>query len=178
MNFESAFEKYKNGTATEEEMAFVENEIAKARKLQEVMDEMDAKRVVEPAKSQDVKKMLNQVKKKSGIRTALISLAVVAIVFVLAITSLFIYANVTASGRAAYNREACIEAAKQSVIEHSGGTVEELFVPGAEKELIFEYGRLSSAIYVYEIEVRSGYMEYDIMVNSTNGRATIVDIGD
>ena len=38
MSFEKIYEKYTLGTATEEEKKFVEEEIAKARKLSEIID--------------------------------------------------------------------------------------------------------------------------------------------
>ena len=39
MNFEELYEKYINGTATEEERAYVEAEIQKARRLTQLIDE-------------------------------------------------------------------------------------------------------------------------------------------
>ena len=38
MSFEKLYEKYRNGTASEEEIAYVEEEIAKARKLGEILE--------------------------------------------------------------------------------------------------------------------------------------------
>ncbi len=178
MNFEKAFENYKNGIATAEEKAFVESEIAKARKINEVIDEMDAKHVVEPAESQVIKKAINKMKKKTGILIAVISLIVVLAVAIVAVGSTFIYVNVTASGKAVYTKEQCIEAAKQIVTAHTGDASGEVRVYDLEKDLRFEYGKLSSAMYVYEIEVGSGYMEYDVVVDSVTGKAVITDIGD
>ncbi len=116
-------------------------------------------------------------KKKSSIKIAVISVAVVAAVILILAGSLFAYVNINASQKAVYNREACIEAAKQSVIEKSD-SADGLFVTGVDRELVFEYGKLSSGIYTYEIEIRSGYLEYDVIVDSVSGKATIVDIGD
>lgn len=178
MNFEKAFENYKNGTATEEERAFVESEIAKARKINEAIEEMDAKRAIESAESQDVKKAIHQMKKKSGIRTAVISFIVVLAVAIVTVGSLFIYVNATASGKAAYSKEQCIEAAKLVVAEHIGDSSKEIRVYDVERDLRFEYGKLSSAMYVYEIEIGSGYTEYEVVVDSATGEARIVDIGD
>ncbi len=178
MNFEKAFENYKNGTATNEERAFVENEIAKARKINEAIEEMDSKRVVEQAESKDVKKAISTMKRRTGIRIAIISFVVVLAVILVAVASLFIYTTATASGRAAYSREQCVEAAKLAVIERIGEPSAEVRMRDIEKDLRFEYGKLSSAMYVYEIEIVSGYMEYDVVVDSMTGKAVIVDIGD
>lgn len=38
MSFETLYEKYMNGTASEEERVYVEEEIAKARKLGEILE--------------------------------------------------------------------------------------------------------------------------------------------
>ncbi len=176
MNFEKAFENYKNGTATVEERAFVESEIAKARKINEVIEEMDTKRVVNQAESKDVKKAINKMKIKTGIRIAVISVIVVMVMSILAAASVGIYTGTTASGKAAYTREECINAAKQAVIEHSGDPSASLRVADVDKDMRFEYGKLSSAMYVYEIEILSGYREYDIVVDSVTGKVLIVDV--
>ncbi len=179
MNFEVVFEKYRNGTATEEEKAYVEAEIAKARRLNEVINEMEAGRAVKPAAAPDVKKAMNKAKKKNAIRIAVISFVVVFAVALAAVGSLLIYVNTTAAGKAAYTKTECIEAAKASVLERLDDTSKEMVVTDVEKDLRYEqYGKLSSAVYMYEIEIRVGYWEYEVLVDSATGQATVTDIGD
>ncbi len=177
MNFEKAFENYKNGTATEEERAYVENEIAKARKINEAIEAMDSKRVVEKAESDDVKKAIKKMKVKTAVRIAIISAIVVVALALIASISAVIYVNSTASGKAEFTKSECIEAAKQVVSETAGASAE-LRVRDVERDIRFEYGKPSSAKYYYEIEIAVGYMEYEVLVDSITGKAVIVDIGD
>ncbi len=178
MNFEKAFENYKNGTATEEERAYVENEIAKARRINEAIEEMDSKRVVEKAESHDVKKAIKKMKIKTGVRIAVISFIVVLAVALIATVSTVIYVNSSASGKAAFTKTECIEAAKEAVLDKIGDPNAEMRMRDVERDIRFEYGKLSSATFVYEIEIASGYLEYEVVVDSVTGKAVIVDIGD
>ncbi len=179
MNFEVVFEKYKNGTATEEERAYVEAEIAKARKLNEVIGEMDARRVVEPAEAPDVKKAMKKMNKKNGIRIAVISFIVVVAIALATVGGFLLYVNSTASNNAKYGEKQCIQIAKDSVADYRelnnlSSSKDKIDVGSVEKDLDFErYSKISSAYYTYEIEIRVGYDEYEVSVNSVTGRALV-----
>lgn len=176
MNFDQVYEKYINGTATEEEKVYIESEIAKARKLSEIIDTMDAKRVIEPADSDKVKKAAKTMKKKFGLRALIISISALLVLALIAIGSVIAYVNVKASLASEYSKEECFELAKKSVNDHSDLVSTDLTVVEWEKDLRIIDGRLSKAIYIYEIEVRKGYVEYEIEVNSKTGEAVIVDV--
>ena len=46
MDFEKAYEKYKDGVANEEEIVFVEQELEKARKMTEIIDAYEYKKAI------------------------------------------------------------------------------------------------------------------------------------
>ena len=99
------------------------------------------------------------------------------IILVLAIAvSVAIYVNVKAYGTAEYTKEECFELAKKSVNDHGGSVSTDLVVTDWERDLRIENGKLPKAVYVYEIEVRKGVIEYEVEVNSKTGRAVIVDV--
>ena len=79
MKFEELYEKYLDGTATEEEREYVEGEIEKARKLNDILDRQDARRVIEPVEEDEVKKAQKAFNFKALIRTVV----VVTVVFLL-----------------------------------------------------------------------------------------------
>ena len=176
MNFDQVYEKYINGTATEEEKAYVEAEIAKARKLSEIIDSMDAKKVIEPADSDKVRNATKTMKKKFGLRVLIISVSVLLILTLAIAGSIAAYVNVKASGAAEYSKEECFELAKKSVNDHSDSVSTDLIIVEWERDLRIVNGKLSKAVYVYEIEVRKGYVEYEVEVNSKTGEAIIVDV--
>ena len=176
MNFDKVYEKYVNGTATEEEKAYVEAEIEKARKLSVIIDEMDAKRVIAPAKTEEVKKARKTMKKKFGICVVVISLTVLVSLALIITGTLFAYVNIKASGKAEYTKDECIELAKKSVNDHSDAVSTNLVVFEVDRDLRFYDGKLSRATYVYEIDVRKGFVEYEVEVNTATGEAVIVDV--
>ena len=118
MNFDKVYEKYVNGTASEEEKLYIEEEISKARKLSEIIDEMDAKRVIEPADTEEVKKATRFMRKKFSIRVLVISISVLVALSLLTTGALFAYVNGKASQIEKYTKEECMEFAKKSVHDH------------------------------------------------------------
>ena len=106
MSFETLYEKYMNGTASEEERVYVEEEIAKARKLGEILEAAEKDKaksalpsggadgenvclapedILEDADAEQVKKARKRHRIRSSVRALLISL-VSAIVVAGAVT--------------------------------------------------------------------------------------------
>ena len=77
MSFEKIYEKYTLGTATEEEKKFVEEEIAKARKLSEIIDEKKTDgAILADADVATIKKARKRHSVKFALKALAISLAV------------------------------------------------------------------------------------------------------
>lgn len=69
MDFESAYKKYKDGTATDEEISFVEQELEKAKKMTEIIDSYESSRPIESeCDVQTIKKAQKRFAKKNAIR--------------------------------------------------------------------------------------------------------------
>lgn len=178
MNFDKVYEKYVNGTATEEEKVYIEAEIAKARKLSAIIDEMDSKRVIEPAETEEVKKATKTMKRKLGTRVIVIALSVLLSLMLIVMGTAFTYVNIKASGKAEYTKDECVEFAKKCVNDHSNVISTNLTVTDVERDIRFYDGKLSRATYIYEIEVRKGTVEYEVEVNTATGEAVILDVDD
>lgn len=176
MNFDVVYEKYINGTATEEEKAYIEAEIAKAKKLSAIIDNKDAARVIVPAETAEVKRATKTMKKRFGLRVFVIVLAVLVGMTVIVAGSVFGYVHAKASGRAQYTKSECIELAKKSVAEHSDAVSTAIIVGEVDRDVRFYNGKFSDATYVYEIEVHKGGAEYEVAVNTATGQAVIVDV--
>ena len=176
MNFEKVYEKYLNGTATEEERQYIEQEIQKARKLSMILDEVDARRVIQPAEQDEVKTATKRMKKQLGLRVIVITLAVLLAVTLFVSGTLFAYVNIKASSGVLYDKAESIELAKKSVNDHSDAASSDLVIVDVERDLRFDNGKISRAYYVYEIEVRKGVVEYEVEINTHTGKAVIVDV--
>ena len=178
MNFDQVYEKYLNGTATEEEKAYIEAEIAKAKKLSEIIDSMDSKRVIAPSNTEKVRSATRTMKKRFGWRAALISFVVLIIVAVSIAVSIIGYVNLKAHNAVEYDRDECFELAKKCVNDHGDTISTKLRVTEWDRDLRIIDGKLSKAVYVYEIEVSKGSVEYEVEVNTKTGAAVIVDVDD
>jgi hypothetical protein len=113
-----------------------------------------------------------------GLRAALISLAVLLLVVVSIAVSIHGYTRIKATDRAEYSKAECFELAKKAVNDHADTVSTDLAVTDWEKDIRYPDGKLSRAVYVYEIEIRKGYKEYEVEVNTSTGKATIVDVDD
>jgi hypothetical protein len=102
---------------------------------------------------------------------------VLAFALIVAAT-IFTYVNVKAYGRVEYSKAECIELAKKSVYDHSNVISTSLIIIDVDRDTRFKDGKLSNAVYVYEIDVRKGSVEYEVMVNSATGEAIIIDVDD
>lgn len=161
MNFQEAYEKVQNGTATEEEKLFVENEMQKANQIQSVV-------------SADNKKNKKEFKYKTALKISLITLCSLALVAVIALAVIFVPFFKMASSNQNYTKEECIELAKNSLTEN-GIDISDLSIHGVDRELHMNY-TIDDAVYIYEMEFENFLHEYDVKVNSKTGAVLIDDI--
>ncbi len=178
MSFESLYEKYQNGTATQEEIAYVEEEIAKARKLSEIMESYQAPQI-EEATVEEVQKA----KKKFNLKTALRTLLIVAVVTIVAVgvvlSGVFGTAASAANDQQLVSRGEAEQLALRTVIDNQElGAIGQLEVVEIERELEIENGKLNHAYYKYQIDIRTqNGLEIEVEVDSRTGKAWISDIG-
>lgn len=181
MSFETVYEKYLNGTASEEEIAYVEEEIEKARKLSEIIEASNAK-PVEYAEADETS--IKKAKKQHGIKSVLIALAVSVVVLMVVAGAVLGGVFGTAVGSAKKGVNVTEVQAKEIAIDYyrnnfyTNGGLDKVVITECERDL--EYTKnLVKSYYKYEIEIEQpGGFEIEIEIDSRNGVVTLVDVDD
>ena len=175
MNFEELYEKYLNKTATEEETAYVEAEIAKAKKLAAILDEKDSSRVIASTDDQTAKSSVKRFLKKTKMRVMAIVLAVTLSLAILLVGGFFAAASMKASANSAYDKQEAIELCKKWLFDaYEGVKSEDLRVEDVERELALHHG-FARAFYEYDIEIKYRGNEYEFWVDSATGEIRLID---
>ncbi len=176
MDFEIAYKKYKDGTATDEEVLFVEQELEKAKKMTEIIDAYESSRPIEPeCDAQTIKKAQKRFAKKNAIRVLCITFAVLVLASAIVLASVF----GTAFSSANKNLNYSPEQAKSIALEFVANTYGTSGVPVvSECKREIEYSSdLKHSVYVYEVKVQVGLVyEVEMHVNAKTGLATLSDI--
>lgn len=179
MSFEKAYEKYLDGTATEEEIAYVEEEIEKARRLSEIIESSNAK-PVEYAEADE--ECIKKAKKQHGIRSIITAFVVSVVVLMVVAGAVLGGVFGTAVGSAkkgvtvgeAQAKELAINYYRNNYYSTSG--LDKVIVTDFEKELEYT-SNLAHSYYKYEIEVKQpGGYEIEIEVDSRTGEIVVVDV--
>lgn len=188
MSFEKLYEKYLNGTASEEEIAYVEEEIAKARKLGEILEaaekskafgesELTTKKILADADAEQVKKARKKHRIRSSLQILIITLASAAVIACCVVGAIF----GTAIGAAKKQLKISEEQAKIIAVEYysancsSSQSSGETYVKDFEKELEFTKN-LKNSYYKYKLEVgRLGGYKIEIEIDSRTGAVTLID---
>lgn len=180
MDFKETYKKYLDGTATDEEKAFVEAEIEKAKLVNnEIITNIKPDAVKAEAKV--------KAKKKKSLRQTIKTIIICIVVFI--IISLVAFGTVYGLSipKAIDNIKVQPEEAKEAALEytymyardHFGYTGSmEMLVSDQEpdsRELEFRFP-LNKCYYVYEFEFIAGDREFDVHVNSTTGMPYFADI--
>ena len=178
MNFEEAYKKLREGTATDEEAAFVARELENVRRISEILESPDlfdaGIRRAEIEIVQKARKAFNQKTLLRTIAVVMLSLLTVAAV-VCAI--LFIPSNISASGKVKLSKEQAVDAAYACLVEEVGEEeAKHFYVDYAHRHMRYA-GSIFDAIYVYKVEYEDARgREYEIEVNSSSGYTVIRDI--
>lgn len=176
MDFEKAYAKYKDGTASKEEIAYVEQELERARKMALVIDEYESKRPIEQScDAATIKRAQKRFATKNAMRALLVSVIVLVVVAAIVFASVFGTAFSSANKNCNVSQEQAKSIALAFVADHYGTEG----VPVVSKcERIMDYSSdLAHSIYVYEVTVNVGLVyEVEIRVNAKTGLATLEDI--
>ncbi len=175
MSFEQIYDRYMNGTATEEEIKYVEEEIEKARKLTELIDKKEIEKpVIEEASVEQVKKAKKKFSIKTGIRTLIIAFVVIILVSGAVCGGVFGFAA-TSADKVESISENDAKSYAIRYVENNFGDVGQINVMKIYKEL--QVGReLSDSFYVYEITLHANTMEIELVVDTRNGYVVIDDV--
>lgn len=176
MDFESAYKKYSDGSANEQEKEFVEQELEKARKMTEIIDRYES---IRPTSGECDGELVKKAQKRYAKKSVLRTFAVVAIVFVLAAAIVLSCVFGVAVGSAKSNTNYTQASAEQIALDYvvrNFASDKKAVVASSEK--VLEYApALKNSTYVYEVKIYVGYInELEVKVDSRTGKVLDVDI--
>lgn len=178
MNFEDAYKKLRDGTATDEEAAFVARELENVRRISSILDNPELSDPgIGQAEMDTVQKARKVFNHKTLIRTVAVVLCSLLVIAAIVCAILFIPSNISASGKVKLTKEQAVEAAHACLVEELGEEeAGRFYVDYAHRHLRY-VGSIFDAIYVYKIEYEDIHgWEYEIEVNSNSGYTVIRDI--
>ena len=175
MNFEELYEKYINGTATEEERAYVEAEIQKARRLTQLIDEQDSKRVIEEAREETVKKSLKSFMRHTKRRVAIIVGVALILLLAIGVGTFYGLAAIRAHSNSVCDRDEAIELAKKWMHDtHESIDLKDIRITEVDTDLALHHG-FSKVFFEYDIELEYKGVEYEFWINSSSGEIRLID---
>ena len=180
MNYEDAFKHYREGTATEEEKAFVQEEIAKAKALSTLLD--DEALAVKPAPikeadAKEVKEAKHQLIWKR-VLAGLLSIVALLVIIGAVLGGVFGSAATYAKDSIVYSKAEAAEIATEFAYNDA---VNRFGFTGSVTDFFNFEGDLKSSYYTYKVEVtgwsEDGWeFEYEISVNSKTGSCSVLEL--
>ena len=171
MDFEKAYQKFLNGTASPEETEFVRSEIKKASEVNEILANGKREGVTNTAEKETVRKAIKAYWKKDTLRILIIvcaSLLVLAIGIACAV-------GIPILNNAKNNTNYTAQQAESIALEYLFERYPDAEVYRVEKELEVE-GRIKNARYIYVLDVYNGTNEMiEIEIDSKTGKIIDVD---
>lgn len=171
MDFEKAYQKFLNGTASPEETEFVRSEMKKASEVNDILANVKRDGATAAAEKETVRRAIKTYRKKDTIKILIIvcaSLLVLAIGVGLAV-------GIPILSNASDNMLYTVDQAKEIALEHISGRYPNAEIYSVERELEVE-GRIKNARYIYVLDVYNGINEViEIEVDSKTGRILDVD---
>ena len=178
MNFEEAYQKLREGTATDEEAAFVARELENVRRISAILDNPALYSPdIRQAESEAIQKARKAFNKKALICTIVIVLCSLAVIASITCAVLFIPSNISASAKLEFTRDQAIEKAFACLVEQIGQeSADTFYVDYAHRHLRY-VSSIFDAIYVYKVEFEDALgNEYEIEVNTNSGYTVIRDV--
>lgn len=176
MNFENAYQKFLNGTASPEEIEFVRSEMKKANEINDILTNVKKEGATNVAEQQTVKKAMKTYRKKDTLKIlVIVGCAMVALMVALA-CAIGIPVLTKAKNNTNYTREQAKEIAVSYVAEKFPEGAANIKVKEIERELEVN-GRVKNARYIYVVEVYNGLNEdFEIEIDGKTGK--IIEIDD
>lgn len=167
-----------DGTATDEEREFVEQELEKAKKMTEIIDsyEQNHAPITQECDSETVQKAKKSLTKKSILRMLIISVSVLLLVSAIILSAVFGTAFGSANKACNYSEEDAKQIALSCVADYVDNPSAKMYVTECEREI--EYSSdLRHSVYVYEITIQYGLAyEIELHVNAKTGIVAITEI--
>ena len=176
MNFEDAYKKVQDGTASDEEAAFVAREIVNAQKISALLDAAETQRpLLAPADEETFRKARRSFNLRTTVRVIVIVLVSLGVIAGATLGVIFGTAGSAARKSARLTREEAIDAAAAYAAALSDTDAKDFVVHDVEKRLNMS-GGLTKATRVYQIELRDGVREYELEVNAASGYVVLTDM--
>ena len=178
MNFEEAYQKLRDGTATDEEAAFVARELENVRRISAILDDPGLSDPgITEAEVETVQKARKEYNRKTAIRTVVIVLSCLLAIAAIVCALLLGPSSVSAAGKVKLSKQEAVEAARACLVEEVGEEqAAAFFVDYAHRHLRYA-GNIFDGIYIYKIEFEDSFgREYEIEVNSSSGYTVIRDV--
>ncbi|MCC8160512.1 MAG: hypothetical protein LIO53_04235 [Oscillospiraceae bacterium] len=184
MEFKELYQKYIAGNCTDEEKAFVEEEIKRA---QAVSDEVfkDRKAVeFTPVTDEEVLKAKNQFAAKNLVKTVVISLAIGIALIAVVTAAVFGLAVHGARKNMRYSGAEAETMVAEYIVDYvgtnmgrqiSGEDININYIYEDERDLQMRFP-LSRCYYIFEYEVRASGFEFEVEFNPKTGECIITDI--
>ena len=173
MDFERAYQNFLDGTATKEEIEFVREEMAKAKAINNIIDNVSVDEKIVKAEQDDVKKAVKKFNVKNTIKIFVITIVSLIVVTGAILASIFIPAYNNAKDNINISEKDAKQIAIEYVVITDGVALDKVRIVEFERE--FEYnGRAKKAHFVYVIEVYNGVdTVYEIEVNAKTGEIIV-----
>lgn len=178
MDFKETYKKYLAGDATDEEKAFVEAEIEKARTVNaEILKASEIK----PETPEEKIKAKKQKTLRQTIRTIVISVIVFFVISTIMVGAVGVIAISNAKKNLNTDENQAITLATEQAYIYArdnlqyAGSMEQMAVKKETKELEWRFP-FKNCHYSYEFEFMAGYTEIEVVVNADTGKASITDI--
>ena len=172
MDFENAYQKFLDGTATPEEVEFVRSEIRKAKELSEIID-MGKADVIKKADDEKVKKAAKKFSLKMAVTTVLVTLVVAAGIV---LGSVF---GVAVGGAKRNTSVVSQEEVKQIALDYIKTELnidEEAIGWKIERDLEMT-SKLKNSYYIYEVDVNTSRgKEIELEIDGRNGKVIYVEV--
>lgn len=178
MNFEQAYQKLRDGTATDEEAAFVARELENVRKISAVLDDPGLSSPgIGKAEAETVRQARKAFGKKTFVRTLAVVLGSLLVIAAIVCSILFIPSTLSARGKLKISKAQAVDAAYACLVEQVGQErAGSFYVDYAHRHLRY-VGSIFDATYVYTVEFEDLYgREYEIEVNANSGYTVIRDV--
>ena len=175
MDFEKAYQKFLDGTASQKEIEFVRKEMKKANEVNDVLNKVKKEHVIETAEKETVKKAMKTYWKKDTLKIILIVFCSVLILTICIGLAIGLPILNNAKNNMNYTQEEAKEIARQYVTKKHSANKNKIEIYKVEKELEVQ-GRIKHAHYIYVVEIYNGINDvYEIEIDSKTGNIIEVD---